>query len=385
MIIAAGSQAWINQYLLSNRVMVWLGLISYPLYLWHWPLLVIFQKLAVNSPLIMQHPTRLKVTILLFSTLFAYITYKFIENQSPNIKQDKSKSCVFLMLMILTGAGGYFCYKNEGYPIRPWTTLEIINNGDIGYKASHDYMVKNYFPCSPSYIYDSSLFWNKDDVQSRRCFQSQKNGPIDMALIGDSHVEHLFIGLSLELKDKNIVYYAQAGLPYLNSSEFREIFKYVMDDKSIATIIISAYWGLRVIPFDPSIKKNLIQTFDALKGVGKKIYIVDDVPHFQFEPERCKYINSINQTPKCSEPRHLFFNHRDGYINEIREVAKNLHVTILETQDFFCDHQNCRMDLDGNLFYFDNNHLNINGSKFLAHKLLKNYPELSLPPPNIKK
>jgi hypothetical protein len=43
------------------------------------------------------------------------------------------------------------------------------------------------------------------------------------------------------------------------------------------------------------------------------------------------------------------------------------------------------MDLDGNLFYFDNNHLNINGSKFLAHKLLKNYPELSLPPPNIKK
>lgn len=39
MIIVAGPDAWPNKALLSNRVAVWIGLISYPLYLWHWPLL----------------------------------------------------------------------------------------------------------------------------------------------------------------------------------------------------------------------------------------------------------------------------------------------------------------------------------------------------------
>ena len=384
MVIAAGSQAWINRSLLSNRVMVWLGLISYPLYLWHWPLLVIFQKLAVDSHLSKQHALGLKVIILLFSTLIAYATYKFIEKPTHSIQQGKSKSFTFLILMILTGTGGFFCYANEGFSIRPWTTLKIINKGDIGYKASHDYLVENYYPCSPSYIFNSSLSWNKDELKSRRCFQSQKNEPIDIALIGDSHAEHLFIGLSSELKNKNIVYYTKGALPYLNSSEYGDIFEYVMGDKSITTIIISANWGLRVIPNDPSIKKNLTQTVATLKKAGKKVYIVDDVPHFQFAPERCKYTNLVNQATKCSEPRHLFFNHRESYINEIKEVATNLHVTILETPDFFCDSQNCRMDLDGKLLYFDDNHLNINGSKFLANKLLKNYPELKLPPPIIK-
>src|SRR5258707_3234889 len=37
--IAAGPDAWLNRNLLSNPPMTWVGLISYPLYLWHWPLL----------------------------------------------------------------------------------------------------------------------------------------------------------------------------------------------------------------------------------------------------------------------------------------------------------------------------------------------------------
>ncbi len=39
LIIASGSNAWLNRAILSNRLLVWFGLISFPLYLWHWPLL----------------------------------------------------------------------------------------------------------------------------------------------------------------------------------------------------------------------------------------------------------------------------------------------------------------------------------------------------------
>ena len=44
-VILAGEQAWPNQMLLARRSMVFIGLISYPLYLWHWPLLVFTRTL----------------------------------------------------------------------------------------------------------------------------------------------------------------------------------------------------------------------------------------------------------------------------------------------------------------------------------------------------
>ena len=38
LLILAGTEAWINRVFLSSRILVWFGLISYPLYLWHWPI-----------------------------------------------------------------------------------------------------------------------------------------------------------------------------------------------------------------------------------------------------------------------------------------------------------------------------------------------------------
>ena len=40
MILNCGPASWLNRSVLSQPVMVWIGLVSYPLYLWHWPLFV---------------------------------------------------------------------------------------------------------------------------------------------------------------------------------------------------------------------------------------------------------------------------------------------------------------------------------------------------------
>ncbi len=75
-IISAGADAWLNKKLLSNKVMVWFGLISYPLYLWHWPLLV-WPEITANSSL--RSPK--KIIAVLLSILLSWLTYRFIEQK----------------------------------------------------------------------------------------------------------------------------------------------------------------------------------------------------------------------------------------------------------------------------------------------------------------
>jgi peptidoglycan/LPS O-acetylase OafA/YrhL len=74
LVISAGFTSWISKYLLGNRLMVGVGLISYPLYLWHWPILV-FAKIVKGGLLT---PTD-RVTAIAASVALAFLTYRFVE------------------------------------------------------------------------------------------------------------------------------------------------------------------------------------------------------------------------------------------------------------------------------------------------------------------
>jgi peptidoglycan/LPS O-acetylase OafA/YrhL len=74
LVISAGFTNWISKYLLGNRLMVGVGLISYPLYLWHWPILV-FAKIVKGGLLT---PTD-RVTAIAASVALAFLTYRFVE------------------------------------------------------------------------------------------------------------------------------------------------------------------------------------------------------------------------------------------------------------------------------------------------------------------
>lgn len=74
LLIATGPDAWANRRVLSRGGLVWVGLISYPLYLWHWPLLS-FAHIAQG-----QSPTRATpIIVVAVSALLAWLTYRLIE------------------------------------------------------------------------------------------------------------------------------------------------------------------------------------------------------------------------------------------------------------------------------------------------------------------
>ena len=106
LVIIGGSKAWFNQLLLMNPIAVWFGLISYPLYLWHWPILSFMQIIEGDMP----HRDNRIVAVLL-SVFLAWLTYKWIE--APiRFGFLKKKLNAFIIAFILFAVGGLGYYIN---------------------------------------------------------------------------------------------------------------------------------------------------------------------------------------------------------------------------------------------------------------------------------
>lgn len=73
LIIMAGPNAWFNRHVLSHKLLVWFGLLSFPLYLWHWPMLS-FCRIMYTNP-----SWKLRVVAVICSVCLAWLTVRFVE------------------------------------------------------------------------------------------------------------------------------------------------------------------------------------------------------------------------------------------------------------------------------------------------------------------
>jgi peptidoglycan/LPS O-acetylase OafA/YrhL len=109
LVISAGSKAWFNRFFLMNPIAVWFGLISYPLYLWHWPILSFLQVIVGEFP---QRDARILAVLL--SIFLAWGTFKFIERPIRFGKIKRSVNPVAISaLLFAVGVCGYFVSKAD--------------------------------------------------------------------------------------------------------------------------------------------------------------------------------------------------------------------------------------------------------------------------------
>ncbi len=98
-ILQAGPEALVNKYILSSQLFVFIGKISYPLYLWHWPLLVFSRYMyPEGSDSIFANTYFVLFSCLVLSTL----TYYFVENK---IRFRKERIVVFGLLFLMASVG----------------------------------------------------------------------------------------------------------------------------------------------------------------------------------------------------------------------------------------------------------------------------------------
>lgn len=372
LIISAGAQAWFNRAVLSHRLLVWFGLISFPLYLWHWPLLAFARVIESETPVV-----EVRLAAVSISVVLAWLTYRLIERPVRFGKPGRAGVIVLVVSMLAVGLVAGLNQEKGGLLWKEgMSPREIKNDGDIGQDQFHDYVGRTFYPCTPASIRNEAVQLNG----SVRCFQSRKDVPVDLAVIGDSHAEPLFLGLAEALSDRNVVYYFRTSLPFTSSRDFEHIFSHVVGDERIRTVILSAKWsgngriGLTVER--GKFSAELAATVDRLTAAHKAVYVTDDVPNFTFDPPKCKYERMFSRTSACAENRDYFSRQYETYYPILASVARtNGQAKILHTAKYFCDDKLCTMEKDGQLLYRDRNHLNINGSKYLGRMIANDVPD----------
>ena len=112
-LLLSAPASWVNRTLLSWPPMVWTGLISYPLYLWHWPLLVMF-AIVRFEPLTLVD----RELILLASAALSWGTYRFIEKPLRFGGRRELKAVSLGVAMAAVACAGVVVYIGRGFDFR---------------------------------------------------------------------------------------------------------------------------------------------------------------------------------------------------------------------------------------------------------------------------
>lgn len=370
LILFAKPNTWIYKFI-ANKLFIAAGLISYSAYLWHQPIFAFAKHRLGND---------LDVTILigLVCLVFclSYFSWRFIEQPFRSRDVIRTKRLVifsFLSLIFIVSAGA-LGDLNDGFPSRFKYNEKYA--GDIGQEPFYIYAKQNNFPCTPEHIAKQSLMWN--DIS--RCMQSKEKDPISMVLLGDSHAEHLFIGLAESLNNVNLAFYIKATPALIRNPEFNDIFTEIANNKSVHTVLLSMYWVGKIysLPKGQSFDRELADTVTFLVNSGKKVVIFNDIPRFPFPAERCKFFADEIGRSTCEISKWSILRYELYYNSMLEQLAReNSNVRYVSLRDFFCTSDSCSMIHGDTVMYRDNHHLNISGSKFVGHEIVKLLPDLN--------
>lgn len=362
LVIYAGPSAWLNRVVLSNKAVVAVGLISYPLYLWHWPILTI-PRVIEGTEL----QSEMKLFLLAVSLVLAWATYQYIEKPIRFGENARKKAILLMLAMSTIGIVGLLVFLGSGLPNRGVAKSFAAIDGDVGVQFTREYMKSNFYDCKPLSLYQSA--------SPLRCRQSKKLGPARVAIVGDSHAEHLFIGLAEAFPEQNMIYFMHYGLPVERNKNFSGILDHILKSEEIDFVVLTAAWGLEK---DISLE-GLASIVEKIAGTSKHVFLTDDVPSFRHDAEACKYTRRFRQHVRCTErkERSVHFRRYEQFNPWLEEIAASSeYVSLLKTTEYLCGDKTCSMKREGVLLYRDNDHLNLNGSKYVGDRIRKEYPSL---------
>ncbi|MBQ9578503.1 MAG: acyltransferase [Ottowia sp.] len=389
LLIAAGQRAWLNRVVLGNRVAVFFGLISFPLYLWHWPLLAFARIIDGGKP-----AGSVRTAAVLAAIFLAWLTWRFIERPLRFGGHGRAKAIALAVTVAALGWAGGLVWHMGGLPAR------AANQSQLPYQFGWSGDQQDDF-CRQRFL--------SDGLQAEFCRLTPNQPDPAIVLVGDSKAHHFFHGLNQQAQQHGVGVLAlehgqcAAFLGFLWKDRQQtggdldadmcvrvtnKALELAMNKPSVKTVVFAhhpAYWpdaGTRFPHTPPSghndaaytrlIQDNLRRTFSALLAQGKHIVYVVNNAEFSFHPKNCiarRFLPPLQAV--CAEPREHWLSSGDARLRAAIDgvLAEFPQVRRFDLASAICDEERCWAMKDGKLLFRDRSHLTSDGSGFVAEKL----------------
>lgn len=380
----------VNRRLLSSRPLVWIGLISYSLYLWHWPLLS-FAHICSGGPI--RRSTG--CLIALIALLMSVLTYWGVEQPFRRTRQTGRRllgSYAFACAVLCIPA--VLIFISNGWPSRyPRAAAAEID----AFRGSPDPCLANYGSSKP--------------IISGDCMRQDTDEPV-VALMGDSHASSLASDLRSESSTHGWLFFdlTKSSCPPLGivtramlshpehaaeCAAFNQTaLRLVGENKRVGAVVLAGYWastfpvksGYGYVHIGEeargdgeqnwsNFRSGLEYTVRTLRKEGKEVFISLDAPRFTRDPLMLTVGRSI--PPRDWLGVLITGRHQDGTETEasalsaedreasriIIDIANRTGARIIDIPRALCDGVACRYSLGADSLYLDQQHLALSGSQ----------------------
>lgn len=360
-VIHAGSTGTaIATSVIRLQPVVYIGLISYSLYLWHWPVLVLGKFASGFS-----ESGLLKVALLAFSFTLAVASYHFVERPFRSSKMPRAQIFGYaaagtLVLLIFS----IFGWRSEGYPGR-------VDSATLQYDSARTPFIpyvecdKLVEPCRIGLdnVNPNSLFW------------------------GDSHMLAWVPGLSEAVRRTGNSAWLSIfslcppllGVDPVASPGCQEhndrVISMLASHGEVRVVVLAAYWSAYAKPnalisrsgnaSSDLFEKSLRQTISTLRELGKTVVLIGPVPIYEASVplrlalERHRFVRAEYQDLQAYELETKYFN--EAFASQPELILANPGAWLCKPV--------CARELNGHPLYRDSNHLSVMGAKILAPNL----------------
>jgi peptidoglycan/LPS O-acetylase OafA/YrhL len=359
LVIACGRSSSIGAAL-GSRPLVYIGLISYPLYLWHWPAL----SLATIAGSDVIPSWRVRVALLAASGALAALTFELVEKPIRWGRRGPGTRRLVVALGVAALAGA-FVWAAEGVPSRVETAPSFAANRDV--LRSNSFAAAGTIDCRDDYDRSPGAFCRSVAAPA-------------VAVLGDSHAMRLFVGL-IRTADPVFGRAMAVGREACSPGAIVPARSPCADAIERAATVIEGRASVRTVlvtgAADPeAVGPRFVRLLSSLLTGGRRVYYVKDVPRLPFDPDTCIAARPFERLTAdriaCTFPRAMVEAPRAVYNQRVQNMTRQLPaVRVFDPVPLFCDASTCRVLIDGRLQYLDRGHLSDAGAERVAAALIQ--------------
>lgn len=392
-ILFSGTGEPVSRWLLSNPVSVFLGKVSYPAYLWHWPLIAF-----LNLQLV---PLTLSVSVAVFlgTFLLAALTYLYVEKPFVALRSASWKKVV-----------GYLFVLPAAFMIAV-AVVTIHFRGFPGLVDPRLAVMVEAISTPAHQVRDGCIEGSVTSPLGRdECGLGAEKESVDALLVGDSHANHFSGLVDVLLSDAKLrgyevtqsrtplmlgvdFYYQQDGdwvrygvFPernsYIENTLLPEGFGYVILGGSFSRYMNNGMFVPQGAPFAPNLEESnqvfatsMARTLERILEQGSIPVIIKGSPYFPSDISSCA-LNNL-RFGRAEDCRMIRSDYQEDYkrwsalLSDLK--LRFPEMIIIDPAGVMCDENYCYSEMKGLPLYRDAGHLNYPGSEFVGRMYLERF------------